>query len=142
MKHLTLAAALLAGTAFLAPSWAATVTYSATLKGASEVPPTTSQGTGTFQGSLDTASKTLTYTLTYSGLTGPATAAHIHGPAAVGANAGVMVPIKPPLASPVKGTATLTDAQIKSMDDGMTYANIHTKEHPAGEIRGQISKGG
>lgn len=142
MKHLTLAAALLAGTALLAPSWAATVTYSATLNGASEVPPTTSKGTGTFQGSLDTSSKELTYTLTYSGLTGPATAAHIHGPAAVGANAGVMVPIKPPLASPVKGTAMLTDAQIKSMDDGQTYVNVHTKEHPAGEIRGQLSKGG
>ncbi|MEO9191144.1 MAG: CHRD domain-containing protein [Acetobacteraceae bacterium] len=142
MKHLTLAAALLAGAAFLAPAWAATVTYHATLNGASEVPPTTSTGTGTFEASLDTTTKVLTSTLTYSGLTGPATAAHIHGPAAVGANAGVMIPMKPPLANPIKETSTLTDAQIKEIDAGQTYANVHTKAHPAGEIRGQISKGG
>jgi hypothetical protein len=106
------------------------------------VPPTTSKGTGTFQASLNPSSKVLTYTLTYSGLTGPATAAHIHGPAAVGANAGVMVPLKPPLTSPIKGTATLTDSQISDINAGQTYVNVHTKEHPAGEIRGQIAKGG
>lgn len=141
MKNLAsamLAAGLLT-TGFVATSWADTVTYHATLNGASEVPPTTSKGTGTADMTLDTATKALTYTVTYSGLTGPATAAHIHGPAAVGANAGVMVPLKPPLTSPIKGTATLTDAQISDMNNGQTYVNVHSKEHPAGEIRGQIT---
>ncbi len=86
----------------------------------------------------------LTYTLSYKDLTGPATAAHIHGPAPVGQNAGVMVPLKGAsgVASPIQGKATLTDTQIQEMDNGQTYVNVHTKAHPAGEIRGQVTKGG
>ena len=114
--------------------------YTATLTGASEVPPKTTGGTGTLQASLDTTTKILTYTLTYSGLSGPATAGHIHAPAAVGANAGVAVPFTPS-ASPMTGTTKpLTDAQIKDLDTGMAYANIHTAANPGGEIRGQIAK--
>ena len=144
MKHLVLAASLLAATALVAPGRAATVDYHATLNGASEVPPENSKGTGTFEGSLDTGTKVLTYTLSYSDLSGPATAAHIHGPAPVGQNAGVMVPLKGAsgLASPIKGKATLTDSQIQEINNGQTYVNIHTKAHPAGEIRGQLAKGG
>ncbi len=147
MKHMTLAAAFLAAAglfspALVAPASAQGLTYNATLSGASEVPPTTSKGTGTFVGTLNPTTKMMTYTLTYSGLSGPATASHIHGPAAVGANAGVMVPIKPPLTSPVKETATLTQAQIDDMNKGQTYVNVHTKADPAGEIRGQLAKGG
>lgn len=140
MKHLTIAAALIAGAAVLSPVGAETVTYHATLSGASEVPPVTTQGNGTAQATLDTASKMLTYTVTYSGLSGPATAGHIHGPAATGENAGVMIPFKPPLTSPIKGTATLTDAQMRDLEAGKTYVNIHTAAHPAGEIRGQLTK--
>lgn len=143
MKHIALVASLLTATAFAAPAWAATVDYHASLNGVSEVPPENSKGTGTFEGSLDTGTKVLTYTLSYSGLSGPATAAHIHGPAPVGQNAGVMVPLKGAsgVASPIKGTATLTDTQIQEMDSGQTYVNVHSRAHPAGEIRGQLSKG-
>jgi CHRD domain-containing protein len=87
---------------------------------------------------LDTASKTLTWTVTYSGLGGPATAAHIHGPAAPGANAGVLVPFNGDLASPIKGSATLTDAQISDLEAGKWYVNIHTAANKSGEIRGQL----
>jgi CHRD domain len=112
----------------------------AMLDTASEVPPTTGTGKGTLDGSLDTASKMLTYTLTFSGLSGPATAAHFHGPAAVGANAGVAVPIKG-TASPDKGSVKLTDAQIADLEAGKWYVNVHTKANPGGEIRGQVMKG-
>jgi CHRD domain len=72
-------------------------------------------------------------------LTGPATAAHFHGPAAVGANAGVVVPFNP-VTSPITGKATLTDAQIADLETGKWYANVHTAANPGGEIRGQMVK--
>jgi hypothetical protein len=128
---------------YLSAASAAMVDFSATLTTAQEVPPKTSSGNGDMLGSLDTAKKTLTYTVTWLGLTGPATAAHFHGPAKAGANAGVAVPIggKDPT-SPVHGTATLTDAQIKDLMAGMWYVNVHTAANPGGEIRGQVMHGG
>ncbi len=63
---------------------AATRVFNATLNGTSEVPPTTSTGTGTATATLNTATRKLTWDVTYSGLSGPAKAAHIHGPAAAG----------------------------------------------------------
>lgn len=120
---------------------AATVNYHATLTGKQEVPPTTTNGSGDLLATLDTSKKTLTYTLTYMGLTGPAGAAHFHGPAAPGANAGVVVPIGAPPANPATGTVTLTDAQIKDLQAGRWYANVHTKANPGGEIRGQLMPG-
>ena len=73
---------------------AETKIFKATLSGASEVPPTTSAGTGAATATLDTATGKLVWDVTYSGLTGAALAAHIHGPADPGQNAGVMVPLK------------------------------------------------
>ena len=135
-------AMLLAGAAMLlsVAARAETVTFHGTMDTKSEVPAKTTDGKGTVEATLDTSTKVLTYTVTYSGLTGPATAAHIHGPAAPGANAGVLIPFKAPLDSPVKGTATLTDDQIKALMAGQTYANVHTAANPGGEIRGQLTK--
>ena len=70
--------------------------------------------------------------------TGPATGAHFHGPAMPGANAAVVVPFTGPIASPITGTATLTDAQIADLSAGRWYINIHTAANPGGEIRGQV----
>ncbi len=132
--------ALLFATALIATATAAnaeTLRFHAMLSGASEVPPAPSAGTGMAMGSLDTVTKVFSYDATYSGLTGPATAAHFHGPAAPGANAGPVVPIASP-ASPIKGQATLTDAQVADLRAGRWYLNIHTAAHPGGEIRGQV----
>jgi hypothetical protein len=104
-----------------------------------EVPPKTSDGTGTVKATLDTTTKVLTWDATFSGLTGPATMAHFHGPAAAGANAGVVVPW-PAAASPVHGSKELTDAQISDLEAGKWYANVHTAANPGGEIRGQMVK--
>ena len=135
-RRVLLATALSA--AFVTAASAATVHYSARLNGRSEVPKTTSKGTGTFDATFDTQSKALNYTLTFSGLTGPATAAHFHGPAAAGVNAGVQIPIAAP-ASPISGQATLSDAQISDLKAGKWYFNVHTAAHPTGEIRGQVA---
>ena len=88
----------------------------------------------------DTTNKQVTWRINYSGLSGPPTAAHFHGPAAPGANAGVAVPIPNPATSPVQGSATLTDAQAADLLAGRYYINIHTAATPAGEIRGQVAK--
>jgi len=105
-----------------------------------EVPPTTSKGSGTGEFTFDTASKKLTYTVTYKDMSGPVTAGHIHGPAAPGTNAGVEVPFQNAGTSPIKGEATLTDAQAADLMGGKTYINLHTAENKGGEIRGQITK--
>ena len=118
---------------------AETVQFTANMTGATEVPPKTTDGKGTATASLDTETKILTYSADYSGLTGPATAAHFHGPALPGANAPVVVPFTPP-ATPIHGTATLTDAQMADLMAGKWYANVHTATNPAGEIRGQLEK--
>lgn len=115
------------------------VVLKVTLNGASEVPPTTSQGSGQGTFSFDTATRKLDYEITYSGLSGPATAGHIHSPAAPGSNARPAVPFENP-ASPIKGSATLTEAQATELLGGLAYVNIHTAANAGGEIRGQITK--
>ena len=112
----------------------------ATLDAKSEIPPNNSTGKGTADLDYDAASKKLSWKLTYSGLTGPATAAHFHGPAEPGKNAGVAVAIPNASKSPVEGSATLTDAQAADLEAGKYYINIHTAANPGGEIRGQVTK--
>lgn len=119
------------------PMTMATQTFRATLSSAAEVPPNSSPATGTFQATFDKSSSVLKWRVMYSGLTGPATMAHFHGPALPGANAGVVVPF-PSAASPAEGSATLTPAQITDLMGGKWYVNIHTAQHPGGEIRGQV----
>ena len=122
-------------------AFAETQTYKATLTSAAEVPPNASKGTGTLASTYDTATKKLTWTVTFTGLSGPATAAHFHGPADAKGNAGVVVPQKDGLTSPMKGEATLTDAQAADLMAGKWYFNIHTEANKGGEIRGQAMKG-
>lgn len=112
----------------------------ATLDGKSQVPPSTSTATGTAELDYDPASKKLSWKVTYSGLSGPPTMAHFHGPAEAGKNAGVAVPIPNAGTSPVSGSATLTDAQAADLVAGKYYINIHTAANPGGEIRGQVTK--
>jgi hypothetical protein len=117
-------------------------TFSATLTAAEEVPATQSTGTGTVEATYDTDTKVFTYTIEYSGLSGDATGAHFHGPAAPGENADPVVPIPDPLASPINGTATLDDTQAADLLAGKWYFNVHTAQYPDGEIRGQVLEGG
>jgi hypothetical protein len=128
------AAAVLATAAF-----ADTVSYKADLSGAQEVPPVAGSGTGSAEMTYDTTSKKLTWKVTYSGLTGGATAAHFHGPAEAGKNSGVAVAIAG-TASPLEGSATLTDAQAADLTSGKWYVNVHTAANKSGEIRGQVVK--
>ena len=112
----------------------------ATLTAASEVPPIESKAKGEAEVHIDVKSNKLSWEIKYSDLSGAATGAHFHGPAVVGANADVAVPISGDLSSPIKGEATITAAQAAELLEGKWYVNVHTAAHPDGEIRGQVIK--
>ena len=128
--------------AFAPAAFAEMVMYKADLKSSAEVPPVDGKASGALTATYDTATKKLTYTATYKDLTGPATAAHFHGPADAKTNAGIVVPVAGAMASPLKGEATLTDAQAADLAAGKWYFNVHTAANKGGEIRGQVMKGG
>ena len=111
---------------------------SAALSGSSEVPPVTTNGSGNVEATFNKQTNLLSWTISYSGLGGPATAAHFHGPADRGVNAGVAVPVSGSVVSPIKGDATLTAAQAADLGAGKWYFNVHTAANPNGEIRGQL----
>lgn len=118
------------------------VDFIATLSGTSEVPPVQVPASGKLTAKLDPQSHQLTYTLTYANLSAPPTAAHFHGPASPGQNAGVQLPIEPPFSSPATGTVKLSEQQQADLQAGKWYVNVHTQAHPGGEIRGQVLKSG
>ena len=110
----------------------------ANLSAAKEVPPNTSTGTGVLQASFDKTTSVLTWTVNYSGLTGPVRSAHFHGPSTASINAGVALGMSGNLDSPIKGSATLTPAQAADVLAGKWYVNLHTAINLGGEIRGQV----
>lgn len=116
-----------------------TTAMTARLVAANEVPPATSNASGMVDANFDQQTKVLSWTITYTGLSGPATAGHFHGPAVAGVNAGVALPLTGSLDSPIKGMATLNAAQAGDLMSGQWYMNLHTAANPNGEIRGQVS---
>jgi hypothetical protein len=140
MSKKIMLATLALGAAFAFSGTAFADKMKATLDSKSEVPTNASTGTGTAEIDYDPATKKLSWMLTYSGLSGPATAAHFHGPAEAGKNGGVAVAIPNATSSPAEGSATLTDAQAADLVAGRYYVNVHTAANPGGEIRGQVTK--
>jgi hypothetical protein len=137
MRPYLLAASTLAGSLVAASVCLGAAHLAAnSIDGAQEVPPNATPGTGEAQILVDTNTNTLFYHITFSGLIGAETAAHIHGFAPPGMNAGVLFGL--PLGSPKVGTATFTEAQEPSILAGLTYVNIHSTFDGAGEIRGQV----
>ena len=136
------------------------VTFKATMNGPSEVPATTSAGTGTFSATLDTVTNIFTYDVTFAGLTSAAILAHIHGPATTTQAAGTTVDFSSLAGATfdlgatsgrghgavvLSASTSITsgmngDSLKKLLFAGLTYVNIHTANNAAGEIRGQIIK--
>src|SRR5438067_11122430 len=141
MRKTALVFGLLATVGTWSMAQAAVTTYKANLSAASEVPPVTAAGKGTAQINVDTATKQATWRVDYAGLSGPATAAHIHCGAAAGANSGVAVALGtgPTAANPMQGSGAMTDAQIADLKAGKCYVNVHTDANKGGELRGQLA---
>ena len=108
-----------------------------------ETPPFTSSATGTIDANYNRLTKTLSYKISFSGLSGNATAAHIHGLGEAGVTAGVLQTFSPfPAATSGTYSGTLLIDGVKFTEEyllgGRYYMNIHTAAKPAGEIRGQL----
>jgi hypothetical protein len=117
--------------------------FRAELSGRGEAPPNDSTATGHIEATLDTDTMKLTWTGTYSGLTGAPIGAHFHGPVSyIGMtseeNAPIQVGTPGSLSSPFKGTSTIDAVQYKDLKDGRWYFNLHSPKFPAGEIRGPV----
>lgn len=133
--------ALLVGVAvlaFTAVAFAANPMMIGTKLTAKQDHATASHGKGTFTGQI--AHGKLKFTLKFSGLTGPASAAHIHM-GSVGKAGPVLVALCGPCSSPATGTVAVSAAVIKAINKGAAYVNVHTAKYPNGEIRGQLAKG-
>jgi len=120
---------------------AAPMSFTVELTGVQQAPPVQTPGKGTADLTYDPATRVVTWSITYSGLSSPATMAHFHGPATPGDNAPVLIWLTKkggPVSSPIAGQATLTPQQAAQFTAGEWYINLHTKNHPAGEIRGQV----
>ncbi len=113
---------------------------SAAATAAKEVPPKSGNGQAFAFVNFNEGTRALTWKVYYTGLTGPATAAHFHGPADRDGNAGVAINLvaSGAPASPITGSATLTPAQAADLMAWKWYLNIHTAANPSGEIRGQV----
>jgi hypothetical protein len=155
---------LLTAVVFLACSaQASIIVYTAALSGANEVPPTGSPGTGFAVFTVDNVLNTININVSFSGLTSPDSAAHIHCCVAPGGNAGVATTLPSFAGFPLGVTSgslnalfDLTSASfynpsfvttqgsvanaeavlLAGMAAGQTYFNIHTSNFPGGEIRG------
>lgn len=117
-----------------------TTAFSATLDQSQETPPTGEAGTGTCTATYDKTSNLLTYTITWTGLTGAPTAMHFHK-ADVGVAGDVEIPITGFSATTngtLSGSATVDEDEEEDLFENKFYVNIHTTLHPAGEIRGQL----
>jgi len=114
--------------------------YNMQLTGAQEVPANTSTATATVMVTLDQTTGAVTVTGHFDNLSSMATVAHIHGPAAVGMNANVLVPLTVTAATSgtLSGSGMMSSTQMNDMLSGMTYVNIHSMTYPDGEIRSQV----
>jgi CHRD domain-containing protein/PEP-CTERM motif-containing protein len=142
MKIKMILAALLCSAAF-----ASAQSHLVNLSGANENPANTSPAIGSGTLNLN-ADNSLTYNITYSGLTGTWSANHIHGPGGVGptgvhTNAPVIFTLNHTPTTPTSGTlsgttAALNSTQLSWLNSQYLYVNIHSSTFPGGEIRGQI----
>lgn len=112
--------------------------FVASLSGAQEVPPVTTNGVGIGTFNLTQSQDKLKFRVVVGGLSGPITACHFHQGAT-----GVAGPVVLDLFSLVNGNViegevTPTPAIVTAMLAGQIYINVHTAANPGGEIRGQL----
>lgn len=135
------ALSVIASMAFTCGAHAAIINYNFSMDGLQEVPPVATPGTGTCTVSLNNVTFNVSVNCTFSGLIGNSSNAHIHGPAAPGVSAGVILGLTftPGVTSgTITGAGVLSAANAANMIAGLTYVNLHSNFRPNGELRGQI----
>jgi hypothetical protein len=137
----------------LAPAVMAAETFTTELSGENSVPPLDVEGSGDATVTISDDGQTVSWDVTYSGLTGAPAAGHIHVGAA-GANGPVMIPFAEVTETGTSGSFAAADyatgeglpadwdGVLAAIRDGNAYVNIHTEANPGGEIRGQLAGGG
>lgn len=129
--------AALAVTAFAAARSTNVLMVGAKLDAMQEVPHAKAPAAkGSF--TADITGGTLKWRLTFSGLTGAASAAHIHV-GAKGKSGNVLVALCGPCRSGQSGTAKVSAMVVRDITKGLAYVNVHTAKNPNGEIRGQLA---
>ncbi|MGH7015154.1 MAG: CHRD domain-containing protein [Stellaceae bacterium] len=139
-RRIVLALAALACVAWAGTATAAPVKFKVQLTAAAETPPSGTMGKGVANLTWNASTRVLTWHVTYSGLSSAATMAHFHHGAA-GQSGPVVIWITKkgsPVKSPIVGKATLTPEQAQQLAAGDWYINVHSTDHPGGEIRGQV----
>ena len=119
---------------------AAPNSFKVPLSGAEQVPPIKTTGTGTAELTWNPSTRVVTWSVTYSDMSSPVTMAHFHR-GARGNNGPVVIWLTKkgePVTNPIVGKATLSPTEANEFEAGDWYLNVHTKDHPDGEIRGQV----
>jgi hypothetical protein len=113
----------------------------AVMDGGQQVPPNAASSKGTAIVKYNTSTKILELIGDYQNLTDPVTLSHIHSPAPVGANSGVLFDLNNTggTSGVLTGSTTLTAPQEADLINGLMYVNVHTTTNPGGEIRGQLT---
>lgn len=117
-------------------------TYTAYLSPAQEVPAAASTGSGRAIVKLNAAGTSIDWAIVFNGMTSAQTLSHIHGPAAIGVNAAVVINFGTVggTSGTLSGTAAITPTQVGQLRSGQFYVNIHSVNFPNGELRGQLAK--
>lgn len=117
-------------------------TFTAYLSPAQEVPAAASTGRGKAIVKLNAAGTSIDWTITFTGLTSAQTLSHIHGPAAVGVSAAVLINFGTVggTSGTLSGTSAITPTQVAQLRSGLHYVNIHSVNFGGGELRGQLAK--
>ena len=126
-------------------------TFFAVLGGGQVLPPVAPAFPGSAVGvaemTFNESTKLLCYAISYTGLVGAETAAHLHTPAGIGVNAPAVITISgggppppgpSPLGSPKTGCVPLSNQQAGDLERGLFYFQLHSTAFPPGEIRGQV----
>jgi hypothetical protein len=114
--------------------------FIAYLNGAQQVPAAATSATGYARVFLNEGAGTITFTVVFNGLTSAQTLSHIHAPAAIGANASVVIDFGAVggTSGTISGTRSITPTQIAQLRAHQGYVNVHSVNFPNGEIRGQL----
>ncbi|QOF76859.1 CHRD domain-containing protein [Variovorax sp. 38R] len=130
------------------PTWFMADCWLGTEEVVPPLPKKSSKGGGSMFGTLTLATGSFQWRVNYARLSGPATSAGFHGPAAKGSNGPLVIQLPPHSQAErrdpegdgyeLTGTSTLTPAQMADLMAGLWYVSVSTQAWPAGEVRGQM----